>query len=73
MVLRLGRGGARRAVEGPVQIESSNRGTRAYRFSDARRRDTVIVANLTTEDVETEVEGLGTAKIPAMDSQLLCV
>ena len=66
-VLRMGRGGARRAGEGPERLDASGDRVRACRVLDGRKRTVTVVANFGVAEVTAEVAGVGTVRVAAMD------
>ena len=70
-VLRMGKRGARRTSEGPKKLSASNHQIRAYRLRDSKGHPMTFVANFARHAITADVQGIGSAKISAMDL-LIC-
>ena len=70
-VIRMGRGGARRAAEGPERLRASDDRVRAYRLRDGKKRQVVVVVNFGTDGATADVAGIGSVTVPAMDVVVL--
>ncbi len=67
VVLRLGRGGARRASELPEPVPVGASDVRAYRVRDGKGKTLTIVANFGDAAADLAVGGIGRVTVPAMD------
>jgi len=66
-VLRMGRGGNRRAASTPVRLGTTDGRVRAFRVMDARQRPVTLVANFGKSGCTVAVPDVGEVCLPPMD------
>ncbi len=70
VLLRMGRGGARRANDGPERLATSE-GVRVYRLLDGKKKTVVVAVNFNMSERIVDILGVGNVEIPAMDSVIV--
>ncbi len=68
VILRMGRGGARRAAKCPERLTVEADRVRAFRLADARNKPVTVVVNFGREATTVEIPDAGEITIPAMDT-----